>query len=288
VLALLAIGQRALGVDGVTEINQARAAAGGVTAGDGPGFPVTLDRQGSYRLTGNLVVNDANLTAIVVSVGNVTIDLNGFTIACHTGVAPCASGSGTGIDANQENVTVVNGTVRDMGDDGMVLGAHARVEHVHALSNHNNGISTGSSSTLTKNVANGNGNDGMTSGQSSTITGNTMRNNGRGGVETSSNCTVSGNTANENMTFGIYCNGGCTIEGNTTNQNGTGISLLGGNTIIGNTARNNDNFALVAIGTDTGYSLNTFTGNNGGGNAPQVSGGTTLGQNFCGTDTTCP
>src|SRR5438046_162421 len=38
--------------DGVVEINQARALAGGVTRGDAPGFPVTISQPGSYRLTG--------------------------------------------------------------------------------------------------------------------------------------------------------------------------------------------------------------------------------------------
>jgi hypothetical protein len=41
-------------VDGVIEINQSRALAGGVTPGDAPGFPVTISARGSYRLTGNL------------------------------------------------------------------------------------------------------------------------------------------------------------------------------------------------------------------------------------------
>ena len=41
-------------VDGVIEINQAKALAGGVTPSDTPGFPVSIDTAGSYRLTGNL------------------------------------------------------------------------------------------------------------------------------------------------------------------------------------------------------------------------------------------
>ncbi len=39
----------ALAADGVIEINQARARAGGVSADDEPGFPVTPSRSGSYR-----------------------------------------------------------------------------------------------------------------------------------------------------------------------------------------------------------------------------------------------
>ena len=43
----------AFAADGVIEINQARAKAGGVTPGDTPLFPVTISQPGSYRLTGN-------------------------------------------------------------------------------------------------------------------------------------------------------------------------------------------------------------------------------------------
>lgn len=288
-LMIGAIVQPAHGVDGVIEINEARATAGGVTPSDTPGFPVTLDHPGSYRLTGNLLVASENTTAIVISSATATLDLNGFAIACHTGVAPCAAGAGDGIDASgQPNITIVNGTVRDMGDAGIVVGVNARIEGVRALFNHSNGISTSHSSSLIGNIASNNGNDGLTSGIGSTILNNTMRSNCRGGVETSTGCTIAGNNASANTVFGIYCNGGCTIDRNTLLENGTGVSLLGGNSITGNTARNNDSFALVCIGTDSGYSLNTFTGNNGGGNAAQVSGCTPIGSNFCGADTGCP
>jgi parallel beta-helix repeat protein len=291
VLSVVMICRAASGVDGVTEINQPRAVAGGVTPGDGAGFPVTLDHPGSYRLTGNLVVDDPATTAIVVGSSDVTIDLNGFTISCNTGVSPCGAGAGHGIDASSRvNVAISNGTVREMGGDGIITGANARIERVRLLANHHNGATTGNNSALAGNTATNSGNDGMTAGVSSTLTNNTARDNGRGGIETSSNCTISGNTLNNNDVFGVYCNGGCTIDRNTANENGTGVSLLGGNTIVGNTIRNNTNFGIVAIGTDTGYSQNTLTGNNGGGNAAQVSGGTPIGanSNFCGTDTTCP
>ena len=66
--------------DGVSEINQARALAGGVTPGDVPGFPVTIDASGSYRLTGDLTAPDLDTTAIGVTADDVTIDLNGFAI----------------------------------------------------------------------------------------------------------------------------------------------------------------------------------------------------------------
>ena len=51
---LLMTTSAAFAGDGVIEINAAAAAAGGVTATDTPGYPVTIDAPGSYRLTGNL------------------------------------------------------------------------------------------------------------------------------------------------------------------------------------------------------------------------------------------
>ena len=65
-LATAMLPGQALAVDGVIEINQARALAGGVTAGDSAGFPVTLSASGSYRLTGNLTV-PSSTSGIVAS-----------------------------------------------------------------------------------------------------------------------------------------------------------------------------------------------------------------------------
>ena len=59
--------------DGVTEINQALIEASG-------GFPYEITQPGSYLLTGNLTVPDADTTAIRVEATDVTLDLNGFAI----------------------------------------------------------------------------------------------------------------------------------------------------------------------------------------------------------------
>lgn len=59
--------------DGVILINQQKAMAGNVTPGDGPGFPVTISKPGSYRLTGNLTVADANTTGILITADHVTL-----------------------------------------------------------------------------------------------------------------------------------------------------------------------------------------------------------------------
>ncbi|MEM8997720.1 MAG: hypothetical protein AAGF23_23255, partial [Acidobacteriota bacterium] len=125
---LLASAPAALAVDGVIEINQVSALAGGVTAGDTPGYPVTISEAGSYRLTGDLtVVGSDFLEGLDVEASGVTVDLNGFTI---TGPG---SGTGHGIfgDINAQRVTVTNGGVSKMGGEGIWLfGAGSQVRGV--------------------------------------------------------------------------------------------------------------------------------------------------------------
>ena len=64
IVSALLVSVPAFAVDGVVLIDQNHALAGNVTPGDTPGFPVTISQPGSYRLTGNLIVPDANTTAI--------------------------------------------------------------------------------------------------------------------------------------------------------------------------------------------------------------------------------
>jgi hypothetical protein len=65
--------------EGIVEISQTRALAGGVTPGDAPGFPVTLGAAGSYRLASNLNLTGATI-AISVEADDVALDLNGFAL----------------------------------------------------------------------------------------------------------------------------------------------------------------------------------------------------------------
>ena len=237
-------------VDGVIEINQAKVEAGG-------GFPFVINQPGSYRLTGNLTV-DQNTSAIQITADNVTVDLNGFAIigptvcsgtpvTCIPDITPGQTGGG-GVVANpaNTNITVLNGTVRGMGALGVGVGGHSRVEGVHAISNRSGGIGTSFSSVVTGNVANSNGG------------------------------------------AGIGVNSGCTVTSNTVNNNGgVGISAVAGSTVIGNTARGNVAVGLnfIGIGGASGYATNVLGANNGGG--AQVSGGVQMGPNICGA-ALCP
>jgi hypothetical protein len=129
IASLLAATLNAQATDGVIEINQAKVNAAG-------GFPYVISQAGSYRLTGNLTVPDANTNGIDITVAGVSIDLNGFSIigpnVCPTSgaMASCsATGSGIGINDLSPGVTVKNGQVRGAGRFCVFMSDRGRIEN---------------------------------------------------------------------------------------------------------------------------------------------------------------
>jgi Right handed beta helix region len=250
VVALAAPGC-VFGVDGVILIDQSHALAGNVTPGDAPGFPVTISQPGSYKLSGNLTLPNTNTTAIEIAASRVTIDLNGLAIVGPNNCAfsPC-SGSGYGIRTTAEsfNVTIRNGTIEGMGQDGISLDGDAfTVEDMHVTGNGGNGITLGSihlTSSLVQHVV--------------------ARENGHDGIDVSSGL-VSFSTASENGDAGIFIQGYGSAAHNVCSLN-TGYGLL--------------------VGAGVNYIGNSLRDNNSSG-GPQVSGGINHGQNVCGA-VTCP
>jgi len=111
-------------VDGVIEINQAKAMAGGVTGSltdDPPGFPVTITKSGSYRLTGNLTV-PSDTGGIIVAAEHVEVDLNGFTISG-------GGGSATGVNISPLFCRIRNGEVTGFAGLG-IAGNSTSIEDV--------------------------------------------------------------------------------------------------------------------------------------------------------------
>jgi parallel beta-helix repeat protein len=258
-------------VDGTIEINQAKVLAAGGH------FPYVISNPGSYRLTGNLTP-PINVDAIDVSVSNVTIDLNGFSISS-------LSGSAVGINASAAGeVTVENGTVGGFGGVGVELGGFSIVRKVRADEN-GTGIQGGPYTVV----------EGCEVNFSLSATG--------AGISCGPDCAISGNTANGHggNGDGIDCAGtgeGCVISGNTTSGNGkVGINCLGDGCVIsGNTAIGNTGVGLRCGGSGCLISGNTSVGNSGGGiqgdastgyggnvlkNTNNLFGGTSLGHNLC-------
>lgn len=228
------------GEDGVVEINQVRAMAGGITEDDTAGFPVTISESGSYRLTGDLDLRGEpepeNVIAIDVeaSANQVSIDLNGFAIvgstACGEPPFTCApTGDGAGVrSAVGTYVTVANGNVTGMGGAGVALRGFGMVSDVHASHNGECGICVGSLGIVEGCTAASNGEEGI-GVSSGVVRGNTARDNGRVGLIVRLGTLVWNNTANGNLIGGIVATDstvGSLVVGNTVHANGgTGLAL---------------------------------------------------------------
>jgi hypothetical protein len=233
---ILALATPAFAVDGVLEINQTCAVQTGCFAGDTAGFPVTVGTTGaSVRLTGNLTVSDENTTAIQIVADSVTLDLNGFsvigtTVCSDTPVVSCASiGSGRGVDGLGSNgLAVLNGTIRQMGSDGITANSGARIAGVRSIGNGQYGVRADNGSVVEGSVANGNGLDGIF-GDTSTIRDSVVRHNKRHGIN-SFGSTVLGNTVTRNGGTGLNLGdatgyGNNQISGNAGGNQNPQISL---------------------------------------------------------------
>jgi hypothetical protein len=265
---LAAISSSLYAVDGVVLIDQSHALAGNITPGDTPGFPVIISQPGSYRLSGNLTVSDANTTAIKITADHVTLDLNGFSIAgpavCTSSPAVCPpSGEGIGIQADNgpaetgpQGVRILNGTVRGMGATGIFMtGPGSYVEKIAANSNAGGGFLVAGSVIQSSAVRNGsfgifaitvrdslatdNHGDGIQLDASGGVAiGDIASFNGRNGIS-APNGTVIGSTMVRNVSFGISAVCPSSIVSNTivSNQAGSITTELPGCVLANNATR---------------------------------------------------
>ena len=226
-------------VDGVIEINQAKALAGDVTPGDAPGFPVSLTVGGSYRLTSDLTVADENAHGIVLSPGvgpdEFDIDLNGFTVA---GPVTCSFESSLSCTANQSGVgrgisgegvlSLHDGTVRGFASICVDVGGYGKyghrlrnlqvkwcewgiyanlalVENIHTSFNRSEGMRS-HFGTLRQIVSFRNGGDGISISVGS-LEGCTSWFNEGDGVDDSGGSVIRGCALRQNTLYGLNCTG---------------------------------------------------------------------------------
>ncbi len=284
---LVALGAAAQ--EGVTEIDQARALAGGVTAGDAAGFPVTLSAPGAYRLTSNLSSSNPDFAIIRITSDDVVLDLGGFSLvgpATCTGspVTSCNNiGLGGGVVASgQRNVTVRNGTVRGGGLVGVNLGLDSRVENVTAIENGTAGIFVDDGSAVVDCIASRNGERGIYAEDDAAISGNVARHNGTDGIRAAAGATLSGNVASANGTDGIVTSTASTLAGNVAYDNADdGIQASSGSSVVGCAVAANTDLGL-GLGATAGFAQCVAGNNNAGdGNEAQTAGGRQIGLNFC-------
>jgi len=295
VLGVLGLGiapAPATAVDGVIEINQARALAGGVTATDTAGFPVTIDASGSFRLTSDLTVpmNTTGISITGATAKRVSIDLNGFSIkgpvtCTNPPTVTCSGGTlGRGIDVNGTTgvtLDVAHGVIEGMGAWGISAG-DATLRDLRIRHNGADGVIIGSG--LVENVvATNNHLYGISTSDASIVRGSAAARNGGIGIEVNGSSLVINSTAYLNVGTGIFGGGGVVSGCASVANQGYGIDAAGG-TVVDSNIRNNTGYGLK--GTSAGYARNVLSGNNGAG-AEVDPGAVQMGTNLC-NGASCP
>jgi hypothetical protein len=212
-----------------------------------------ITQRGSYYLTGN-ITGVANKHGIEIAASGVTLDLNGFDLL---GVA----GSLDGVTATLPGATgftVVNGSVRSWGGDGVNLGGApciaSALRGLTCSDNSGIGITTGFDAAVSDCISYQNAGGGFTVASATRIARCTASLNGGAGIYAGSTCVVADCLIERNTQDGVRASGDCTIRGNTCvangfNGSGAGIHVSGSAShIADNLCSDNDS----GINADTG------------------------------------
>lgn len=128
------------------------------------GTTIRITKSGSYYLPRNLISHLKNQPVVLVTVSNVTLNLNGCSI-----IGPGGSGGSVGIDAaGVTNVTVVNGTITNIAGPALELGAYGEVSGMRILGNAGDGADCSSACLANGNIVAGNSGVGLNFGSDAT------------------------------------------------------------------------------------------------------------------------
>lgn len=254
--------------------------------------PMTINQPGSYYLTKNFTVGSGQF-GLLVTVPNVSIDLNGFTLSGQAGgaVGITASTPDVGID-------ISNGTIEGMQGFGIELPnvAGVRIDNMRLLDNQGGGADLGNGCSVTGCDVRENGGPGLRvraggSVADSTLAGNRghgvdanvanvgirqcqVLSNEQTGLRLGANAHVSGCVVSGNFFNGIIVGtGGSVSDCTVTAQLQSGILAGGGCTITGCTVRQN---TLDGICTTGGCTIENCTSSSNGGDGICASGATVV------------
>lgn len=218
-VAIISVCSTAPVIAAVITITQAKANAGGVTAGDAPGFPVTLSQPGAYRLDTNLNV-PAGKPGIDVRSQNVDIDMAGFRLYGWNAAGDTRVGTyGVYTTAGMGNIR--GGFITGFRVAGIYIrGLGWTVEDMDIQSSGQRGVSAFYSdyARILNSRVILNGDIGIVCGHHCHVEGNTVSDNGNSGIFMLSGMAL-GNTIFSNIKLGL----------DAANPSG-----FGNNTIIGN------------------------------------------------------
>jgi len=225
------------------------------------GFPISIVTPGSYFLTQDITATAA-ADGIKIQVSGVTIDLNGFTL----------SGAGLGFDgintATVDNVTIVNGTVRNWTNAGVRADqvSNGRYERLRATNNVGGGIIAGRNSIVQDCSAADNGGDGIRVAEgplgSSIVARCIVDGSVLDGIRAANNTTITGNTVTNSGVNGIHTTG----SGNRVDGNHLGGNIdkeirvdTTGSVIVRNTFSGADSDLSIPVGNSKGPTENGGT-----------------------------
>ena len=206
-------------------------------------IPMAIGTPGSYVLVED-ILHTGTGDGIQITADDVTIDLNGFTLAgTPTG--------GSGIQGLGIGLVVRNGLLRGWGQWGLSAGDNVRLSDVEARENQGGGLKTGSDSLIVRCTAMLNAEHGIRTEDRTAISESLSSGNGGAGFLTGSHATITGCTASANST-GIDLGpesvvAGCTVSGNA----GDGVRAAGGAEVTGATVSDNLSHGIVVLGDAT-------------------------------------
>jgi len=207
------------------------------------GFPIVVSQPGTYRLTSN-ITGVAGADGIQISASGVTLDLNGFSVV---GVAGSFNGVRTivGVDG----LTVMNGSVRNWGADGVSAGTASGgiYKDLRVAGNGNFGLNVGVSSVCTDCTTFQNGSHGLNLGFNGTLRGCASNNNMGNGIQTGNGAAILNCAARDNTLVGIATGTGSSITScSAYSNNSNGFVMIIGSMISQCVSSSNgDNGILV-------------------------------------------
>jgi len=205
-----------------------------------------ISQPGSYFLTSNLSAS-AGKNGIRIASSEVTLDLNGFTMAgASAGQAAITDGGN-----NSGNATIRNGSIRGWSGAGIDI-SHSfdsRIFDLIVVNNGGAGMNLGDAPLVRDCLARDNTGNSIVTGPNAAITHCTAVGSATGnGFTTGPNCTLANCTANFNHGSGIIVGSGCSLSACAACQNNSiGIQTGGDSTVSDCTASGNlGQYGLVA------------------------------------------
>lgn len=244
-------------------------------------IPYTVSTPGSYYVISNLTATTSGVYGIIISCGDVTIDLNGFTIQP---AAPGNDGAGILVTGTFTNIVVRNGTVTGWGLSGIDAWSYGYprnmlFEKITVSGNTDNGIYSEAGSIIRDCLAIGNGGSGFYS-QGGEISGCVARNNGTG--FTAYNCSLLHCGAEYNTGAGFYLSSSRALDCDSILNGSYGFDCyLSGNELHRSRSMSNTNIG-VFIESGSGQNMVedcTIANNSPYGMYTEGNGGTTIARN---------